>query len=78
MEEVEEKKEWKYIGEAYDVLKEKVEEKWTRTVTITGRSKRWWKREWKEKRKAALKDKNVRKEWHREIKKANAEVSKNG
>ena len=36
----EEHKEWKYIGEAYDELREKMDKQWTRTVTIMGRSKR--------------------------------------
>ena len=45
--EEEEEKEWKYIGEAYDVLREKVEKHGIKTVTITGRSKGWWKKEWR-------------------------------
>ena len=81
LEEQEEKEkepaEWEFVGDPYEQLRQ-FNKTCTRTVKICGRSKRWWKREWKEKRKAALKDKNVRKEWHREIKKANAEVSKNG
>ena len=51
---------------------------WSRTVTMTGRSKRWWKREWKTKRTAARKDKKARKVWHKEIKRQKRICGNNG
>ena len=52
--------EWKYMGEAYESLREKVRTEWQREVQITGRSNRWWKREWKKTRKEARKSKKAR------------------
>ena len=38
-------RECKYIGSAYETLKETIDNQQARTDDITGRSKRWWKRD---------------------------------
>jgi len=63
-----------YVGEAYEKIVQLKEEKWERTVTIVGKSKPWWKKEWKNLRKRAKHSRAARKELRREIRKAKREM----
>ncbi|KAF8419065.1 hypothetical protein EV426DRAFT_720163 [Tirmania nivea] len=45
-------------------------EEWTRDVRLCGRSKRWWKKEWKELRRRSRRSKEARKELVRKVKEA--------
>jgi len=62
------------VGEAYEILRSKMENEWTRVVTIVGKSKPWWKASWKDLRKAARKLKTARKELRREIRNAKRQM----
>jgi len=59
-----------WVGDAYEALRKKVREEWTREVRIVGRSKPWWKAEWKELRRKAKKSKAARRRLRREIRAA--------
>ena len=63
-------------GEAYRELGRGVEGDLSRGVVTTGRSKRWWKREWNGRTKAARKHKKARKERHKETNNRKADVWK--
>lgn len=61
-----------YTGEAYNTLRSLMENKWTRTLDICGRSKRWGKQEFKDLRRKGVKDKQARKELKRKIRESKA------
>ena len=71
-ERLEEAMEWEMVGDPYKELRE-LSNLWTRVVRICGRSKRWWKREWKPLKKKARKCK-ARKEFHEDIRTAKREM----
>jgi len=62
------------VGEAYEMLKKKLDQEWTRVVTIVGKSKPWWKAEWKQLRREARKSKEARRRLRREIRAAKSKM----
>jgi len=64
---------YEYAGQAVEELARMLREVWTRSVNVCERSKRWWKQEFKQMRKEAMKDKGKRKEFRRKIKEAKKE-----
>ena len=76
-EEGREEKTYSYVGEAYAEILRLKKGGWERKVTIVGRSKRWWKKEWGPLRKRAKRSRNARRELRREIRKAKREMWSN-
>jgi len=62
------------LGEAYECLKKKAGEEWSREVRITGKSKPWWKASWKSLRKEARKSKAARRRLRNEIRAAKRQM----
>lgn len=50
-----------------------LKEEWTRSVEVCSRSKRWWRREFKQLRKKAAKQKRAKKLLRKKIKEAKTE-----
>lgn len=65
---------WEYVGEAYKELVRVKSEEWERKITIVGRSKPWWKKEWDDLRKRARHSRTARQTLRREIRKAKREM----
>jgi len=63
-----------HVGDAYEWMTRLKEAKWERQVKITGRSKPWWKKEWRELRKRARNSKVARKKLRQQIRKAKKEM----
>ena len=61
-------------GEAYEEVRKLIASEWQREIVVCDRSKRWWKKkEEKELRKRARKNKSAKKELQRQIKEAKVE-----
>jgi len=65
------------LGEAYVTLRKKMQAEWMREIKITGKSKPWWKSEWKELRRDARESKEARKKLRREIRAAKRQMWNN-
>ena len=65
--------EYEYAGQAVEELTKKLKGEWTRTVNVCERSKRWWKQEFKQLRKEAVKDNGKRKQFRKMLKEAKEE-----
>ena len=62
------------VGEAYEQLVRLKSENWERDVVITGRSKPWWKAEWRELRKRSRNSKGARREPRKVIRQVKREM----
>ena len=63
-----------YVGEAYEETLRLKRKGWERKVSIVGRLKPWWKKEWDSLRKRAKHSRTARRELRREIRKAKREM----